>query len=255
MTTIKQLIKEITALKAESEWVEFKENNSDPENIGEYISAMANTSKLMGQPYGYLVWGIDDKTRNMVGAHFSQKNTKIGNEELENWLIRLLHPRIDFRFYEEKVDEKNIVILAVPAANHIPVRFKDTEYIRVGSYKKKLKEYPEKERNLWKLFERDSFELEMSISNLTSEDVLGLLDYTKYFELVNLSLPDNREGILNRLKQENLIQSGAAANYHVSNLGGILFSKDLINFPKLNRKKLRIVQYKGDDRTSRVNAS
>ena len=48
---------------------------------------------------------------------------------------------------------KNIVILEIPHAHSQPTSFKDEEYIRVGSYKKKLKDFPEKERKLWLSFE------------------------------------------------------------------------------------------------------
>lgn len=42
-----------------------------------------------------------------------------------------------------------IILFAVPAAHSTPVRFSGEEFIRIGSYKKKLKDYPEKERRLW----------------------------------------------------------------------------------------------------------
>ncbi|MEA3495236.1 MAG: putative DNA binding domain-containing protein, partial [Bacteroidota bacterium] len=32
------------------------------EQIGEYISAMSNGATISNQPFGYLVWGIDDNT-------------------------------------------------------------------------------------------------------------------------------------------------------------------------------------------------
>ncbi len=35
------LVHELRKLPTESEWVEFKHNNADPEKIGEYLSALA----------------------------------------------------------------------------------------------------------------------------------------------------------------------------------------------------------------------
>lgn len=144
-------LEELRRLPAETEWVEFKHNNSNPEEIGEYISAISNGAALHGKRTGYLVWGIEDGTRSVVGTSFQPKTAKKGNEELENWLLRLLEPRIDFSIHEFEVDGKPIVLFAVQAANSRPVRFGGEEYIRVGSYKKKLKDYPEKERRLWQL--------------------------------------------------------------------------------------------------------
>ena len=47
----------------EAEWVEFKVDNEKPALIGEYISALANAAALAGKPHGYVVWGVEDKTR------------------------------------------------------------------------------------------------------------------------------------------------------------------------------------------------
>lgn len=56
------LVKELTSLPNETEWVEFKVNNKEPNMIGEYISALSNSATLLGREKGYLVWGIDNKT-------------------------------------------------------------------------------------------------------------------------------------------------------------------------------------------------
>lgn len=53
-------LQELLALPRESEWVEFKHNNANPEEIGEYISALANSATLQGKESGYLVWGVED---------------------------------------------------------------------------------------------------------------------------------------------------------------------------------------------------
>lgn len=42
------LLRELCKLPQETEWVEFKENAADPHDIGEYISALANSAALEG---------------------------------------------------------------------------------------------------------------------------------------------------------------------------------------------------------------
>jgi ATP-dependent DNA helicase RecG len=148
---LRRLLADLQNLPSEKEWVEFKENRADPEDIGEYISALSNTARLKSEPYGYMVWGIEDQTHEVMGTNFVPEFSKQGNEELEHWLVRLLTPRLDLRFYSFSIEEKSIVILEVPAALHTPVQFKGQEFIRIGSLKKKLKEYPEKERELWQV--------------------------------------------------------------------------------------------------------
>ena len=52
---LENLVKELCSLPNETEWVEFKENNCDPEKIGEYISALSNSAALHHEPHGYLM--------------------------------------------------------------------------------------------------------------------------------------------------------------------------------------------------------
>ena len=142
---------ELLRLPAETEWVEFKHNNSNPQEIGEYLSAISNGAALAFKSTGYIVWGIEDETHAVLGTTFRPKQAKKGNEDLESWLLHLLNPRIDFTIHEFQRNGASVVLFAVQAANTTPVRFSGEAYIRVGSYKKKLKEYPEKERRLWQV--------------------------------------------------------------------------------------------------------
>ncbi|MCE5278032.1 MAG: ATP-binding protein [Planctomycetaceae bacterium] len=142
------LAHELGQLPKETEWVEFKCDNANPEDIGEYISALANSAALWGKTNAYLMWGVSDGTHELVGTSFRPTLAKKGNEELENWLIRLLSPRIHLRLVEFETDGKSISMIEIPCAAHQPVQFQGVEYVRIGSYKKKLKDFPEKEREL-----------------------------------------------------------------------------------------------------------
>ena len=152
------LLHELCGLPRETEWVEFKENDAEPQAIGEYISALANASALAGKAFAYLVWGVRDSDHAIVGTTFDPHTTRKGNEELESWLLRLLEPKIDFRFFVFEVNGCRIVLLEIARNVRRPVSFSGQEYIRVGSYKKKLKDFPEKERGLWRIFDQTPFE-------------------------------------------------------------------------------------------------
>ena len=80
------LISELRKQPAETPWLEFKHNNANPEDIGEYISALANMAALAGKANGYAVWGIEDGTHRVVGTSFRPSIEKKGNEDLFNWL-------------------------------------------------------------------------------------------------------------------------------------------------------------------------
>jgi len=230
------------------EWVEFKLNNDNPEEIGEYISALANSAALCGKANAYLVWGVANETHDVVGTTFSLKLAKKGNEELENWLVRLLSPRIHFRFIEFETDGKQIAILEIPRAAHQPVQFKGVEYIRIGSYQKKLKDFPEKERELWHIFDVTPFEQQVAAEHVSSGDVLKLLDYPAYFKLLDLPLPEARDGILDRLSNDHMIGGCQSGQWNILNLGAILFSCDLSDFRHLARKAVRVIEYDGAGR-------
>jgi ATP-dependent DNA helicase RecG len=42
------ILAELRKLPKETEWAEFKHNNAEPEEIGEYLSALANAAALTG---------------------------------------------------------------------------------------------------------------------------------------------------------------------------------------------------------------
>ncbi len=245
---LKKLVDELRALPHETEWAEFKRNYVDHQEIGEYISALSNSAALAGKVAGYIAWGIDDKTHDIVGTGFQPKSYKVGNEELENWLLRLLSPKINFKFYELNTETGLVILLEINRAFKHPVQFKGSEYVRVGSYKKLLKNFPEKERQLWRIFDTTPFEELNAIERLSADDVLRLIDYPAYFELAELALPDNKSGIIERFIDEGLIVKDQAGMYSITNLGAILYAKNLDDFKQLNRKAVRVIVYKNTTR-------
>ncbi|MGN0920199.1 MAG: ATP-binding protein [Cellvibrio sp.] len=256
MTTIQQqsLLKELCSLPAETEWVEFK-HNADVEKIGEYISALSNSAALIGKQSAFMVFGVDDATHDIVGTTFKPSQQKHKQQEIENWLLQKLQPKIHFRFYELMAGENSdlpVVILEIQPATHNPVQFDGIEFIRSGSYKKRLKELPEKERALWRAFDRTPFEKQLAANNVSADEVLKLLEYPAYFDLTGLPLPDNRNGIMQALEADGLIRPAVGGHWDITNLGAILFAKKLKNFTHLGRKAVRLIQYKGNSRIETV---
>lgn len=248
MEDFKELVEELVGYGCENEWIEFKENNFEPHLIGEYISALSNSACLHKTKQGYLVFGINDNC-DIVGTNFEPRKEKgKGNENLENWLLRLLNPRIDFEIIEGDYKGKRIIIFKIDATRKNPVKFDGIEYIRVGEYKHHLKDFPEKEKNLWKILSDIVFEEAVALDKCSGDDVLNLLNYPGYFDLMKVKLPKNKEAILDKLEEENLI-SKKGKNYSIKNLGAILFANDLNKFPKLSKKRVRVIFYSGKSRT------
>ncbi len=246
------LLKELLILPKETEWVEFKHNNANPELIGEYVSALANSAALLGKQSGYVVWGIENDSHEVLGTTFKPGATKHKQQELESWLLQKVAPKIYFTFYEFVFNDLPVVILEIQAASHIPVAFDQAEYIRVGSYKKKLKDFQEKERALWRIFERVPFERLVAAEHLEEEEVLKLLDYPAYFDLTEQSLPEDRTGILSRLADDELIAKNASGRWDITNLGAILFARQLKSFSHLRRKSVRLILYQDNSKIETV---
>ena len=247
-----QLVENLRAMPLETEWLEFKENNSNPQEIGEYISALSNSAAILQREKAYFLWGIDDKTHEIVGTKFSPKQEKKGNQELENWLLGLLKPRIDFEFIEVDTEKGKVVIMEVMAAFNKPIAFGGEEYIRIGSYKKKLKDFPEKERKLWLSFEQKPYELRVAMENITASEVTELLDCAAYYTLMQLPLPSNRESMMHNMEDEQFIRKMDNGNYEITNMGALLFAKNINVFQHLKRKAVRVIKYKGNGRTNAI---
>ncbi len=244
LKTLQSLLRELISLPKETEWAEFKHNAISPEELGQYISALANSAALQGKPQAYVVWGVKDETHEVVGTDFTPATAKYKQQELESWLLQKLEPKIDFRFNAFSSDNgQPVVILEIRAANHTPVRFGGIEYIRIGSYKKALGKHPEKERALWRVFDRKPFEYQMAIENISADKVIELIDYPSYFTLTGIPLPEGRTGILDRLNADQVIQKSDTGLWSITNLGAVLFARELSSFNGLSRKAVRLIQY------------
>jgi len=132
---MERLLSDLRALPKETEWIEFKVDKYEPQELGEYISALSNAACLHSKERGYLVFGVHDGTHDVVGTHFKPSQKKVGNEELENWLVTQLNPRVDFKMHEFESSVKRVVIIEIDSAYNVPVKFKGIAYIRVGSFK------------------------------------------------------------------------------------------------------------------------
>ena len=246
------LINELRKLPVETEWVEFKVNNDEPHMIGEYLSAISNSAALHERETGYVLYGIHNTTHEIVGSEFYPKLAKVGNEELENWLLTQLTPRIDFRFVDVETDEGHVVLIEIPAARIQPTAFKGTEFIRVGSYKKKLKDFPEKERKLWRSFEIRPYETLPAKENVDAGTITKLLDTGAFYTLMQLPIPSTRDGIIYDFLEYGFLKQMDNGNYAITNMGALLFAKTFSSFDYLDNKAIRVIRYKGSGRTHAI---
>ena len=251
---LRSLVKELIKLPAEIEHIEFKCNSDDQERIAKYIAGLSNSAALEEKPFGYLVWGVDNTTHEITGTHFNYRKSRKGNEELEAWLVRMLNPKINFHFYEVIMEpddngiEHKVVLLEVPCAEKEPTKYGSVGYIRIGSNLKPLADYPEKEAELWKHFDTTPYELRIARYNASGDEVIELLDFSRYYDLMENPVPRNREEILKNFSDEKFIRKNDAGTWDITNLGVLMIGKDIKKFEALYKKSVRIIQYKGKDR-------
>ena len=145
-------INELRGYNEEQEWFEFKENWFEPDTLGEYVSALSNAAAFHHKEKGYFIWGVNDVTHEIVGTTFNQYRD-CNKEPYQNYLARNLSPSVNFEFEEIEIDNNRVVVLVIPAAEEIPTAYKEKRYIRIGSSKANLKDYPKREIQLFKILD------------------------------------------------------------------------------------------------------
>lgn len=248
MENLDKLVLELCKLPQETGWVEFKHNNCDHKMVGEDISALANSAVVADRSYAYMIWGIDDNTHEIIGTKVSLKKEKKGNQELENWLRYLLSKNADFEMHSVDIDGKHIEILIISKAVGVPVTFEKVDYIRVGSYTKKIIEFPALQAQLWDKLRNQQFEDAYAISDIQLQDVPHYLNCEVYFDTLNMPIPTSIDKYAHYLVEDGIIAKQDNGLYAITNLGAILFAKKLSEFPRVGRKAIRIVQYEGLNR-------
>ncbi|WP_449458401.1 ATP-binding protein [Streptococcus suis] len=244
-----KLLKLLT--RNEDEIIEYKVNNKDHERIGKYISALANSSAILNRQFSYLIWGIDDETKEIIGTKFYPKTEKHGGEPFITWLERMLDPRITIQFEEYEIDEKHIVVLVIHMNAGRPVAFSGERYIRSGSSLKNLKDYPEKERDLWKSFEARSFEKEYAKTACSFDEIKNLLSIDTYLKMLGYFSGATDEEIITYMLKDGIIVSSGNV-FNLTNMGAFVFAKNLNQFGQLASHALRVIRYSGTNKLSAV---
>ena len=150
MKDLKKLLEELLKKDESDSYIEFK-TDIELSLVGEYISALSNSACLKHRDFGYLVFGIEDKSKKIVGTKFDIKNAKIKSknnkndkESLELYLRRMIEPRIFFDFYDLEIEEKKIVIIEIASAKERPTKYEGKGLCRINESKTSLDSLPEK---------------------------------------------------------------------------------------------------------------
>ena len=118
----------------EDEVVEFKkaENNFDFDDLGKYFSALSNEANLRDKAFAWIVFGVHDKSREVLGTSF--KNNMKSLQKLKQDVSQHTTDNNTFReIHELKIDGKRVLMFQIPAAPRgIPMAWKGHFYGRRG---------------------------------------------------------------------------------------------------------------------------
>lgn len=220
------------AAPREHEHLEFKEakNQYDTTKLMRYCVALANEGG------GKLVLGVSDKPPRRVVGSDAFRDLR----DIQRRILDKIHFRVDV---EEVLYPAGRVVIF-----HVPSRPTGTAFQHDGSYLMRSKEdtVPMSEDRLRAIFAegRPDWLGETASEGLSAADVIRLLDTQSYFDLLKLPYPSRREAVLERCESERLVM-GADGRFAVTNLGAILFAKQLHEFSSVTRKAPRVIVYDG----------
>ncbi|MEA3547700.1 MAG: putative DNA binding domain-containing protein [Thermodesulfobacteriota bacterium] len=124
----------------ETEVLEFKEAKNDYsfQKIGKYFSALANEANLSGKKEAWLVFGVRDKDKAIVGSRYRTNSAKL--HSLKKEIADKTTNRITFKdIFELETGQGRVVLLQIPAAPQgIPLSWEGSWYGRDGESLVKL---------------------------------------------------------------------------------------------------------------------
>jgi len=130
----KRILEKLLNLPLETEWIEFKTaaNNFHFAEIGKYFSALSNEANIKKKEYGWLIFGIDDKSRKILGTNYRTKKKDL--DSLKREVVNKTTNRITFvEIHELNLPEGRILMFQIPAAPQgMPVAWEGHYYGRDG---------------------------------------------------------------------------------------------------------------------------
>ncbi len=118
----------------ESECVEFKDANDNfsTSEIGKYFSALSNEANLRERDAGWLVFGVHNRTRAIIGTDYRRERERLHG--LKHQIAQNTDPTVTFReIHEIDTAQGRVVLFEIPPAPRgIPIAWNGHYYAREG---------------------------------------------------------------------------------------------------------------------------
>ena len=130
---LRRLLDQLTA-GWENECVEFKDANDNfsTSDIGRYFSALSNEANLRARDSAWLVFGVNNKTRSVIGTTYRENTERL--HSLKQQIAQGAEPSVTFReIHELVVSQGRVVLFEIPPAPRgIPIAWSGHYYARNG---------------------------------------------------------------------------------------------------------------------------
>ena len=118
----------------ENEVIEFKQAGRDYDTgrIGKYFSALSNEANLCGIDCAWLVFGINNKSRSVVGTDYRPESKRL--QSLKHQISEGAEPGISFRnIFELDTENGRVILFQIPPAPRgMPIAWQGHYYARAG---------------------------------------------------------------------------------------------------------------------------
>jgi ATP-dependent DNA helicase RecG len=118
----------------ENEVAEFKQAGNDypTSDIGKYFSALSNEANLRGFEQAWLIFGVHNNTRTIVGSNYRLEPARL--QSLKMQIAQNAEPSVTFRNIHVLHDPRGrVVLFEIPAAPRgMPIAWKGHYYARAG---------------------------------------------------------------------------------------------------------------------------
>lgn len=217
------------------------------DRLAQHLSAFANN-----RGGGILVYGVNNNgTCTSINKDEADEIIRtLGNIAHNNLVypIQIEHDILDFEGH-------SLLFVYIPEQKNKPVYLRGRDifdsYCRTAGRTEKMSQNAVK--MLLAESEGTSFEQSIAKADINDEDVLRLLNYRKFYEMLNRSIPTNVSGILSNMSEYGICKyNDKRGLWAITNLGAIMFANNLKDFDSLEAKSVIVRRYAGTNNRSTI---
>lgn len=210
------------------------------DRLAQHLCAFSN---LKGG--GLLVFGVNDDASlfDITKEHGDEIIKKLGNIAKNN-----LSTSISIEHWTTEYKGYALLFIHIPEQTDKPTHLRGKEIW--DSYTRSAGQTVKMSRSQIKSLIADSqgvhFEQRIAKENVSTDQLLDLLNYTKYFEMHGKEMPKDKDTIARRLEEFNLCRQ-TDTGWDITNMGAILFANNIDDFESLKAHSVIVRKYAGSN--------